>query len=182
MHRRNLLFVDCETTGLSHKDYELIEIGAVLTTPDGKTELDRFEAKVPPHNPRLYETMAAQVNGYDPNTWMPDMAAVAAAERFSELAKGHTLVGQNSGFDEKHLTVFLERWGVPTTWHYHTVDCVSLAWPLLDQGKITSVSLNAIRGYFNLPKEATPHRAIRGVEAVREAYLKLMELYGNIAL
>jgi len=179
--RRNLLFTDSETLGLNPNNYELIELGAILTTPDGLKVLDQFEAKVQPRFPQLFETKAAEVNGYNPVSWQPTMAPRDAALKFCGIAEDVTLVGQNIGFDEGHILAFLSKLDLKPTWHYHKVDCAALAWPLFVKGRIKFVSLNTVREYFGLPKEVTPHRALQGAMAAREVYLKLMELYVNIA-
>jgi DNA polymerase III epsilon subunit-like protein len=177
---RNLLFTDTETLGLDPMRFELIEIGAVLTTPDGQRVIQEFEARVNPIAPDNFELKAAEVNGYNPGTWAPTHTREQAADQFCELAREVTLVGQNIGFDEGHLLAFVNRTNRKATWHYHKVDNAAMAWPLFKQNKLKYVSMATLCEFFGIAKEPDPHRAINGARTSRLVYLKLMELYSKL--
>ena len=49
MRRHNFAFIDIETTGLNVLAHEIIEIGAVITTPDLEV-IEEFELKIKPQN------------------------------------------------------------------------------------------------------------------------------------
>ena len=174
---QDLLFVDTETTGLDASKHELLEVAAIRTTPDAKTIISTFEAKLKPLHLETAEPKALQINGYVPEQWTDDlcMAPELVADALQKMAGDSVLVGQNVSFDEGFLSPLFTRLGMRPPWGYHKVDTVSLAWPLyINNAELPGISLEKLCRFLGVTSLPT-HRAAADVEACRQVYLKLME-------
>ena len=176
MKLRNLLFLDTETTGLDPEVHEIIEFAGILTSPDGKTVLHRYEARLAPQHIETATPIALQVNGYTPEGWSPEKCVPRAEflEKVQALSFNTTVVAHNAPFD----IGFLKKLYAPN-WDHHVVDTCVLAWPLLYKGVVHSVSLKNMAALFGL-KQPSPHRAMTDTDVCREVFLKLMERYGAL--
>lgn len=179
---KDLCFIDVETTGAVFGFHEVIEIGAVRTTPDAKIIIARFNVRVMPSFPERISPRAQEVNGFNASEWL-DTAdrAEDAWESFAAMSQNCVPVAHNPSFDRSFVTlaaaaVGIERLGLD----YHWIGTESLAWPLFLSGEVKEYSLNGICEYFHIPKEPDPHRAINGAESCRAAYLALMEIHSNV--
>ena len=176
---RNLLFLDSETSGLTPGHNEAIEWAAVLTKPDGVTIIDSFEAKVKPLHMDRFDAKAKEVNGYNEAEWADAPDALLTAARMREMSRDVILVGQNVSFDEGFLTAFLKQHDLKPAWHYHKIDTMVLAWPLIKSGKITGLSLVDLALWAGA-EQVKPHRAMSDVLCVQKAYLALMAKYATL--
>ena len=176
---RNLLFLDCETTGLDPLYNEAVEWAGVLTKPDGITVLKTFEAKVKPLHMDRFNAKAKEVNGYNDAEWADAPEAALTAAGLHAIAKDAILVGQNVSFDEGFLTAFLKQHGLTPSWHYHKVDTMGLAWPLIKNGAINGLSLVNLAHWAGL-EQTKPHRAMSDVLCVQKVYLSLMSKYATL--
>ena len=153
---QDLLFVNTETTGLDDTKHELLEVAAIRTTPDGKTIISTFEAKLKPLHLETAEPKALQINGYVPEQWTD--ALCMAPE----------------------LVAVFPRLGMKPPWGYHKVDTVSLAWPLyINREDLPGLSLGKLCEFLGVTCLPT-HRAAADVEACRQVYLKLMERWTSV--
>src|SRR5437879_6448133 len=59
-----LLFLDLETGGLDALQHEILQLGAVLTSPDGSAELGRIHARGPPLPPEPISPFSPEINCY----------------------------------------------------------------------------------------------------------------------
>ena len=175
---RKLLFIDSETTGLSPDFNEAIEWAGVLTEPDGVTVLKTFEAKVKPLHMDRFTAKAKEVNGYNEAEWADAPDAILTAAEMHTMARDAILVGQNVSFDENFLTAFLKQHSLKPTWHYHKIDTMVLAWPLIKSGKISGLSLVDLALWAGAT-QVTPHRAMSDVLCVQKVYLALMAKYAT---
>ena len=176
---RKLLFIDSETTGLSPDFNEAIEWAGVLTEPDGVTVIKTFEAKVKPLHMDRFDPKAKEVNGYNEAEWADAPDAVLTAAEMHTMARDAILVGQNVSFDEGFLTAFLKQHGLKPTWHYHKVDTMGLAWPLIKNGAIDGLSLANLAKWAGV-EQTKPHRAMSDVLCVQKVYLALMAKYATL--
>lgn len=176
---RNLLFIDSETSGLTAGFHEAVEWAGVLTKPDGITVLETYEAKVKPLHPERFDARAREVNGYTEEDWADAPPPEDVAARLSMMASGVILVGQNVSFDEGFLKAFLKLYGQRETWHYHKVDTMGLAWPLIKKGAISGLSLTNLAEWAGI-EQKTPHRAMSDVLCVQQVYLALMAKYAAL--
>ena len=118
---------DLETTGLSAKNDEIIEIGAVLIE-NGK-ELERFQTFVNPGRKLTDEIINLTGITDDLLVDAPDIAQVLP--KFMEFVGDHVLVAHNSKFDTGFIRTACERLGIPYT--CTDADTLVLAQQLLPQ-------------------------------------------------
>ena len=173
---RDLVFLDSETTGLDPNFNEAIEWAAIRETRDGQETT--FEARVKPTYPERFHPKAMEVNGYTKEAWenTPPESAVAAG--LAKICDGAILVAHNVSFDEGFLTAFLKKHDLKPTWHYHKLDTMALAWPLVLSGEISGVSLSNLCEWAGT-KQPTPHRAMADARCVQMVYKRLMARYSR---
>lgn len=176
---RQLLFLDSETTGLDPLHNEAIEWAGILTEPDGITVVKTFEAKVKPLHMDRFDARAKEVNGYNEAEWADAPPAEFVAGAMLEISAGAILVGQNVSFDENFLTAFLKKHNYKTAWHYHKIDTMVLAWPLIKSGKIKGLSLVNLAEWAGI-EQVKPHRAMTDALCVQKVYNKLMTAYAAL--
>jgi DNA polymerase-3 subunit alpha (Gram-positive type) len=171
MNMRDLVFLDCETTGLDPTYNESIEWAAIRETRDGQETT--FEARVKPTYPERFHPKAMEVNGYTKEAWetAPPESAVAAG--MAKICHNAILVAHNVAFDEGFLTAFLAKHGLKPSWHYHKVDTVGLAWPLYVKGELKSLSLSELCKWAGT-SQPEPHKAMTDARCVQMVYHKLM--------
>lgn len=177
---KDLCFVDVETTGAVFGFHEVIEIGAVRTSPDASVIRESLNIRIFPRFPERLSPRAQEVNGFRASEWsVTSDRAEDAWKAFSAMSQDCVPVAHNPSFDRSFITlgaalVGIERLGLD----YHWIGTESLAWPLFLNGTIRDFSLNGICDYFHIPREPDPHRAIHGAESCRLAYLALMKRHG----
>lgn len=171
--KSNLLFFDCETGGLDPSTSDIIEVGAILTDPTGRTVHKEYSAKVLPNKRVAPE--AAAVNGYDAKVWLEQAVNIdVAMHNILEMARNAIIVAHNTPFDWSFLMAALgvRRW----TGRYYKVDTMALAMPLLLADRVPNLKLDSVAQYFGIVNEKA-HSALGDVRVCREIYLKLMGLY-----
>ena len=176
---RNLCFLDTETTGLDHNKGEIIELAAILTTPDNLTILRTLEVKFRMEHPELAEKKALEVNGYNDIEWAMEQCAsdkTAVGKELLSMTKDALLVGHNVSFDENFVTEFLKRLGLKPNWHYHKIDTVVLAWPLVFMGKCKWLRLGDVCEALEIKQDGA-HRAMSDVCSCRAVFTELMAKY-----
>src|SRR3982074_3535260 len=94
-----LLFLDLETGGLDANRDEILEVGAVVTTPDGALELGRIDARVRALRPEQITDVARDINGCAAAGWQVARPLGDVLAELLDLASGTTLVGHNVCFD-----------------------------------------------------------------------------------
>lgn len=170
----NLLFFDCETSGLSPIYHEIIELGCILTDPTGRNVLKEYSVKVKPTKP--VDPNAAAVNGYTEEKWASEAISLASAlKEVISMAKDAVFVAHNASFDWGFLEMAIRQNAMRYPGPYHKCDTVALAWPLLKEGKVSNLKLTTLSQYFNISHEDA-HTALSDVRACRDLYIKLMEL------
>lgn len=167
--------MDTETTGLDPTKHELLEVAAIRTSPDGKTIIKTYEAKLKPLHLETAEPKALQINGYNSTDWADEMCAKPeiVVDELQKMAGNTVLVGQNVSFDEGFLTPLFTRLKMKAPWGYHKVDTVALAWPLFCYTPMEGLSLEKVCRFLGVT-EMPKHRALADAMACREIYLRLM--------
>lgn len=173
---RNLLFVDVESTGLDPSYHEMIEVAALLTTPDASKILESYEAKIRPNFIARAHPRALEVNGYSEEEWRPEKCVQpgVVAVKLARMSKDVHLVGQNVSFDESFLTAFLVANLQEPKWNYHKVDLVALCWPLFASGLIEKTNLQNVAKFLGLNLEEQKHRAMADTQMAYAVYKSLM--------
>jgi len=176
---RRLLFLDSETTGLDPLHNEAIEWAGILTEPDGTTVIRTFEAKVKPVYPERFDARAKEVNGYTEDAWADAPDSKETARALADIAADTILVGQNVSFDENFLKAFLKNHDMKPTWHYHKIDTMNMAWPLIKSGAIEGLSLVHLAKWAGV-EQVNPHRAMSDAQCVKDVYAALMRRYETL--
>lgn len=138
---RPLAFIDTETTGLDPRDHDAWEIAIILRRagfPDVE-HLFQLRTSLATADPKALEInrhaerfvvpdgeFAIQL----PTAIVPSTATLTEADlmhNLMALLDGAILVGSNPAFDDRFLTKLFNEAGLPTRWHYRTVDIATLA-------------------------------------------------------
>ncbi len=176
----DMLFLDVETGGRDVKKHAITEIAAIRCDATGENVLATFESRVQCYHP--IEADAAALNGYTPEGWQDAPEPRDAIEKFLEAVVRPypetriALCGHNVKFDEEFVLAMLAREGYLSPFDYHRVDTVTLAWPLLAAGKISSLKLRDVCAYLGISNEVE-HRAMADAVRQRMAYLRLMKMF-----
>lgn len=196
MSRPNVVFVDVETTGFYPDLHEIIEIGAVVVTPDLSMELGHVSLRVLPTSLQHATEEALRINGYDPELWdetglelddaLSHLARMVTAPRGparaeSDLAGAPMMAGQNIGFDERFLRRAFEKSDRAWPFHTHrTFDLIGLCWPLYARGDVSSMSLDSLCAHFGIERPPV-HRALADARAALEVARQMMGRYQGAA-
>jgi DNA polymerase-3 subunit epsilon len=192
-----LFFVDVETTGLDPTRHEVIEIGAILTTP-GLDVIRSFSCRMHPARPELADEVdgdarsARAVNGYRPDhpRWADALPHDVAVLRFAEFLGASTdgkfprphPVGKNVGFDLAFLSALFARagWQLSGFVHHRTFDLTTLALPFLLAGLVDRGSLDDLARLFQLPRKAE-HEGLEDCELTLAAFRRILPIFTDAA-
>lgn len=172
----DLLVVDTETGGLDHEKHDIIELAAVRLNPTTLERVGSCHARVFPLKPVADE--ARRINGYDEELWGRTAVHFSGfLPTFNALLEGTMIVGKNPDFDWRFLQAGARAHGLQLAKRasHRMIDVASLAWPLMVNGELESVGLDAIAEYFGFTDDA--HRAMGDVERTIKAYIELLSLW-----
>ncbi len=158
---------DLETTGLSDRTDEIIEIGAVLIE-NGK-ELERFQTFVNPGR-KLSDTIIKLTGITDDYLKdAPDIRQVLP--KFMEFVGDHVLVAHNSRFDTGFIRAACNRMGIPYT--CTDIDTLVLAQQLMPQ--LGRYKLDVVAKALSLP-EFKHHRAADDAHICGQIMVRFQEM------
>ncbi len=157
---------DIETTGLSAKDCEITEIGAVLYK--GGKVLDTFESFVNPHVP--ISDVITELTGItnDMVKDAPDISEVLP--KFLEFSKGCVYVAHNATFDISFISNDAEKLGIEFKPTY--IDTVSVSRYV--NSDLKKHTLDSIGKYFDLG-DFNHHRAFEDAHMLALIFEKLID-------
>lgn len=158
---------DLETTGLSPKKNEIIEIGAVKVK-DGEI-IDRFNTFVKPSSP--IPNKITELTGIDDGMVTDAPLIEEALEDFIEFFSDSILVAHNADFDYSFLNSSMNRTDKEPL-DNSVLDTLALSRALLPELK--NHKLNTIADYYNVSLE-NHHRAVDDAEATAEVFLEFIE-------
>ncbi len=154
--------LDLEMTGTEPDSDEIIEIGAIRFTADGRSE--RFQTLVNPGRPLPYRIRALTGIGDEELQSAPPFAVVA--EQLRAFLGAEPIVGQHVGFD----LMYLQRMGLrPPRPVYNTAELAELLLPGLPEYSLRGLTR---RLGIDFP---TQHRALPDAEAAMRLFLLLRE-------
>ena len=173
---KDLCFIDIETTGAIFGWHEIIEIGAIKTSPDAAKILDKYERRIKPKHPERLTCMAREINNYSEEQWEDaENPSQVLWESAIAFWKNCMPICHNPSFERAFITLACLGFHIQDTGlGYHWIGTESISWPLYSSGKTSKLSLSYLTSYFGLDKEPLPHKAINGASLCREVYLKLM--------
>jgi DNA polymerase III alpha subunit (gram-positive type) len=172
----DLCFLDVETTGPVFGFHELIDIGAIRTSPDASVIKGRWSEKVRPRHPERLTAVAREVNGFQPEEWATAReSSVDLWRSFAAFAEGCVPVCHNPSFDRAFITLAASAVDVvDLRLDYHWIGTESLAWPLYRRGVLTELSLDGLCTFIDVPLEPRPHSASTGAETCHRVYRALL--------
>lgn len=163
---RTFVAFDLETTGLSPRSDEVIEIGAVRFDA-GLRVLDRLDLLVDPGRP--VPLAVQRLTGLDPTDLAGALTPVEAVGQLAEFADGAELVAHGAGFDLAFCTAH-----VPRAFTHRTVyDTLELARILLPTAP--SHGLGRLCAELGI-EHLRPHRAGSDADATRLLFGRLIDL------
>ena len=168
--RPPLLFLDLETGGLDALQHEILELGAVLTSPDGSAELGRIDARVRPLRPELISPFAQEINGYSAAGWRDARPVAEVLADLVGLARGATLVGHNICFDWGFILRALHAHDLDWSGNGRYLDTMALA-PWAGAG-LADRRLLTMAEHLGIPTDGA-HRALVDAGMCRSVFLRL---------
>lgn len=183
MKKRNLAFIDLETTGLNPTKQEIIEIGCVVMRQaqcagrGAKLEVvSEFEFKVKPEHLELAEPEALRINGYNDADWLFAASLEQAMKALVEKTEGAIMISHNITFDWAFLQYAFAKTKLPNKMSPVRLDLMSMAFAkLYHDEKVQRFNLKALCDYFGITNEKA-HTALADIKASIEIYKKLLEI------
>jgi len=179
--KRNLAFIDLETTGLDPERHEIIEMGVIIARQipqDGagnKLEvIEEFDLRIKPEHLETSDPESLKINGYNEMDWVFAIDLKNAMEKLAEKTEGAILVAQNVAFDWLFLEKAFVKTGVKNRMDFHRLDLLSMAYAkLYHDERAQRFSLRALCEYFDIKNEKA-HTALADIRAEFEIYKKLV--------
>lgn len=171
----DLIFVDCEFTGLELLKHELVEIGYIKAKAGTYEPMLERTILLAPQHIETADPKALEVIGYTSERWASALPPQKALEEFLADAKDCVLVGQNIGVDRMFIQKALEEQGMSPNYYYKSLDTFVLAWQkLAATGQFKKYSLSELATHFAI-NQGTKHRALDDARATYELFLKLVK-------
>lgn len=173
--KRPIIFTDLETTGFKPGYHEIIEIGAVLTTPDLEF-IDAINLKVKPVRIETASAGALAVNGYNAADWEDAMSLEDALEEYNNYAADATFVAHNASFDWRFIQHAYAETGIESQLSGQVICNLEFARYALRGSGVKGHSQAVISEFLGLVPEPTIHRAVNGARLAHQVYEKLHEI------
>lgn len=183
------IFLDQETTGLDCFRHKLLEIAISFVDLATGDVLATYESVVfqPEELFKQSDKTALEVNGFTWDQVTPGKSEEQVRDEIKALfarigiQRGKAVfICQNPSFDRAFFSQIIDSYTQEKlNWPYHWLDLASMYWALevqktaqLERGLPDKICLSkdAIAHSLQLPKEATPHRAMQGVEHLLLCY------------
>lgn len=177
---KQLAFIDIETTGLSSKKHEIVEIGCILARQapqEGRGPvleiIETFDWKIRPERIQDADPVALRINGYNEEDWRDALSLEEALHTLAEKTRGMVAVGHNIDFDLGFLRSGFYRFGIPYPFEIRKLDVISIAFAVLYHQQRRHFSLQSLCDELGIVN-STPHRAESDIRATFEVYKKLL--------
>jgi DNA polymerase III alpha subunit (gram-positive type) len=171
---KNLAMVDIETTGLSIKDHEIIEIGALIYNEKEDRVLDEWEVKIAPRHIETASQQALKINGYMNNPNLYRTSIKSALIKFNNLVEGCIIVGQNiAEFDLPFIYRDMSEFNISPSWHRRDkLELGSLMWNTIKDIDMPGLSLANFCDFFKISNEGS-HTALVDCRRTYEVYRRI---------
>ncbi len=188
-----LVFLDTETTGLSPRTHEVIQVGAILAREDHKNNTNPLsivsilEYQIELTRRDLADPRALAINGYTEERWKNALTKRDAFSRLATRFAGARMVAHNAPFDSQFLAKEFALMNIQTSFHLNPIDTLRLARSVLPQSQHSGgYSLVSLARHFGIPY-SNAHTALADAYATFSLYehLKLhkqkhSKLNGNV--
>ncbi len=168
LHSQEVLFVDCQTTGVNPAHSSLLELGWALGSAKKKTCTTRSFILQQPEGHKVPRRVQ-EITGITPGEWEMGLKAEAAFKKMFKEAKGSIpWIIHYAKFEKSFLTPFIKGSRKKTPW-FCTYE---ISRRLLPQ--LSSHSIRAVSGHLGLPI-GEMKRSIHHVEATYYIWCSLIE-------
>ena len=187
--------VDVETTGLSPKFHEVIEIGCILFEQPrvgGRINeikiIEEWDCKLSPERIEVADPVALKINGYGESRWHESLEQKKGLEIFLKKTTELTpdpfnenksinsivILGHNIFFDLRMLEASYERQGMDYILNKRVIDTYSFARAVFrDDASQNNFSLPALCDKFGIVNK-NAHSALSDCRATLELYQRLV--------
>jgi DNA polymerase-3 subunit epsilon len=181
--KRNLAFIDLETTGLDAEKHEIIEIGCIIVRQipcEGRgcdlEIIEEIDLKVKPEHLETSDPESLKINSYNDADWLFAISLEQAMKILAEKTDGAVLVAQNIAFDWLFLEKAFVKTKIKNTMDFRRLDLISMAYAkLYHNPKITRFSLHSLCHHFDIKNERA-HSAMADIRAEFEVYKRLIQI------
>jgi len=171
--KRNLVFVDIETTGLEVERHEIIEIGAIVVSGKNLKALSEYCKKIIPEHIETADKEALRLNGYSEEKWKDAILLKDALIKLNRLAKNGMFTGWNITFDWTFLEKAFTRFKIKPLFDYHLIDAMSIAYAkLYDKKLLKRLGLRHVVKFYKM--KGIRHRAMEDSQATYQIFKRLM--------
>ena len=169
-----IAFVDIETTGLDPARHDILEVAVVRVDPDTLQVLEEKSVLVQPERLSDADPEALAVCGYSASVWSRAIPLKWALRAIAPLLEDALIAGHNVGFDWSFLEAGFRRAGLPLPRvDYHRLDTASLAWLLMANDEVDSVSLDAVCEQLDIARPR-PHRALEDARCAHQVAMRML--------
>lgn len=171
--KRNLLFVDLELTGLDSSQHEIIEIAALLVSPDDLRIINSYYTKVLPSHLETADEISLQIANYDPKEWKSAISLSTMLKELSTLDGEVILAGWSVVTEYDFLTKALEQEGIPYFFDNYLLEVWSLAYlRYCKDPTVEKINLQSISAKLNIP--LLRHKPDSDIRATYEIFKNLV--------
>ena len=162
---RELLVIDCETTGRNSQVHEIIEIAWLRceSTADGWKIRTSEEYKIKPGKIELAEDEALAINGYDPSEWTDEATtdlSIVLRKLNDAMTGVDRLLGHNLIFDLRFLSEAYERENIVHSDFPSYYDTRAEGEDLKRRGLVHGASLSRLCRHFDVNVGGRSHTAL----------------------
>ncbi len=189
------IFLDSETNGLNPKNHRLLEIAyKIVDLSSGKlTESYHAILLQPAEVWQKSDPSSLQINGFTQELLQQRGSAEENVKKeilrsFQKIPIGRknaVFICQNPSFDRAFFSQLIDPdLQESLSWPYHWLDLASMFWAIrmarVKRDKKEKypwdigLSKDQIATFYHLPKEASPHRAMNGVDHLLSCYLAIV--------
>lgn len=180
MSARDLVFCDTETSTISARTGEIIEIAAIRTSPNLRELRGKMHRFCKMKNPDAADPKAMKVNRYDPVLWerhgVDIKVALIEFETLIKSDEATVFVAMNPRFDLSFIDAAFEKNGFPIPEFRYPLDVGSMAWPLVKRGLIEKIGLAelVVRYKIDADSAGRAHSAMADVVRLLKVYCALL--------
>ena len=172
-HRRPLLFIDMEFTGLDTAKHEIIEIAALLVSQPDLSIVNSYYTKVTPEHVRTADPKSLQVSGYLPKAWARAISLRQALIELSRFAPGCLLAGWSIQTEWDFLNFALEKEQLPYFYDHHLLEVYTLAFAKYFRlGKLNFLNLQSVARDLGIAIDR--HKPDSEIRATYEIFKRLI--------
>lgn len=171
MFEDSFVIVDLETTGLSPKNGEIIEIGAIKVI--NNEVVDKMDIFVKPSRPiTLFTT---NLTGITNEMVDEGLNIKEALKVFDEFSDGMRLMAHNAKFDMGFLDVYMKK-ELGKSVREDALDTLIISRALVKD--VPNYKLGTLANRFNIDYSGA-HRSLRDCEITLDVYNNIRKMYNN---